>query len=812
MGPTRIFILILLAVAGGRCFSQQSNTTSSSLEALTIINENYTGRSINIGDSVLILTGNCKNSCLLFFKKREYESIKYQKVPHLTTIEKIDNQPLKIHGNIRYNFNYRSYIDTPFAQNDLMQHFVQSIFNLRILDKYPVRITLTGRSTNSPYFKNTLDVNFDFKRGLLLDNIKAGLKENLNSINSQANGILQNAASLKKGILTLPNIAEWADLDKLKENERLFSIKEQELLQMQNYTTGNTRIQELVEKREIQLQQDANPPNFIKAPPPAITFDEIKDNQSTREFLAALQKRLDAKETAAKKKIPLEAVTAKLDSVKKKILKLESELKKEAALLKKEQKKVLDSIGNIKKEIGSLATTAGLYAFMDKHHISKSSLTKGQKILLAINQFGIGRTWIDYSELTVKNISIAGFNIEMNPLPFYLAFAAGKVNYRFRDFIYKTNQTALPSQSVALVRAGLGQKEKNNIIFTFYDGKKSVLNSVSTITNNGIQHVIGYSAETRLALDVNNYIIAEFAKSSYYTNVAEQPSAKDLSKKAFNFKEKTNEAYSIKLFSHYPATDTRFTGYFKKLGEHFQSFTLYPLGINQEAWMAKLNQNIWKKRIVLDAAIRKNDFNSPIAAPSFNSKTVFKSFQASVRIPRYPFLTVGYYPSSQLSLGNNNVLSESQYNTLNAIASYSYVFKGSISMNTNALYTKFYNTGSDTGFIYFNASTYTINHNLFFHHLQLQTGISVTEQQQLHLFNLEQNLSYQVKNIIGLSAGLKWTRENYTKNLFGAKAGMNILLKNIGTIQLNYEKIYLPAYNRSLMPVDIGQVNFYREF
>jgi hypothetical protein len=42
----------------------------------------------------------------------------------------------------------------------------------------------------------------------------------------------------------------------------------------------------------------------------------------------------------------------------------------------------------------------------------------------------------DYSELTVQNIIISGINIEYNP-SYYAAFATGKIDYRFRDFLGK---------------------------------------------------------------------------------------------------------------------------------------------------------------------------------------------------------------------------------------------------------------------------------------------------------------------------------------------------------------------------------------
>jgi hypothetical protein len=508
----------------------------------------------------------------------------------------------------------------------------------------------------------------------------------------------------------------------------------------------------------------------------------------------------------------VEKVTDKMADVKSRMAKLKDSIQAVEKRLATAKKNITDTVNKIRKAISTATNPEALYTAMEKSGISKDQLTRAQRFLLSVRQVGIGRSWIDYSELTVKNISIAGFNIEMNPSRYYLAFAAGKVNYRFRDFIYNNNKNNLPNQSVALMRAGIGRKEKNNVIVTFYDGKKSVLNSTNTAAFNAVQHILGVSVEARYALDANNYLTAEIAKSSYYSNAAQQPRSSDLTAKLFNLKESSNQAYSVKLNSYYPQSNTRFTGFYKKLGENFQSFTLYPAGTNQEAWMARFNQLFWKKRLTLDAAIRKNDFVSPVAAPSFNSKNIFKSLQATLRVPKYPFVSVGYFPSSQLSLSNNNILTESQYNTLNAVVSHSYLFKQRLSMNTNLLYTKFFNSGTDTGFIYFNAASWSVNHSIFISQLQFQSGLTVTDQQQLHLVTLEQQLSWQARKTISFSAGLKWTRENHDKNLFGGTAAMSIYLKRLGNLLFHYDKTYLPGYNRTLVPVDIGQFSFYREF
>ncbi len=154
---------------------------------------------------------------------------------------------------------------------------------------------------------------------------------------------------------------------------------------------------------------------------------------------------------------------------------------------------------------------------------------------------------------------------------------------------------------------------------------------------------------------------------------------------------------------------------------------------------------------------------------------------------------------------------ENQYNTLNVIANHSYKL-AKTAMNTNMVFTKFYNNSSDTGFIYFNAESWNVNHSIFLSPFMLQSSAGLTMQKDLHLVTLEQLLSYQFKNIITLSASLKWNRLNRSETMYGGSAAMSVLVKKIGTFQFNYDKTFLPAYNRVLRPVDIGRMTFYKEF
>jgi hypothetical protein len=747
--------------------------------------------------------------------------------PIAITAEKIHNEPIvlkekpiTIHGNVTYFFNYRSYIDTPFAENNIMQHAVQTRLDIKLKEKYPFTVYLTSRGSNSAYFNNATDVSVQFQQWQLLENIKTGIRtqnENLLYNKSLSLTPAQLYQREKDGILK--EVGNFQNKDNLKEKISKASAEKQKALQenfttlyqdyktkvakleaLQAYTKGISGAQAMVEEKERKLRETANTAELIKNAQGIIEDKETKLRNDANKGTDSLQNK--ASDFLAKKlnqvttENNIDKATETIAAKQVEFEKLQKEVAAAEQALKVYQKKITDSLQHIKKLIAKITDKNSLDAYLHETEGSVAALPKFQRLLLSIKQIGIGRTWIDYSELTVKNISLSGFNIEANPSNVYFAAAAGKVNYRFRDYIVKGNYAG-SNQQVGLIRAGFGKKDKNNIILTYYAGQKALLTQTSADATT--QKISGFSLETRKKIDDHNYIIAEYARSTSPT----------LQSKILDFSNNTNEAFSIKLFSDYGTT--KVNGYYRKTGEAFQSFTLFPTNNKQDAWMLRASQSIWKKRILLDAAIRKNDFNSPIAAPNFSNTNVFKSFQITARIPKYPFVSAGYYPSSQLTLSNNNVLYENRYNTLNAIVSHSY-YLGKLSMNSNTTFTKFYNSGIDTGFIYFNASTFTFNHSMNLQKFVLQGILTFIDQVQIKQTTIEPVITYNLKNTLSVSASVKWNRINKLETFWGGTAGLNLYINKIGSLQMQYDKIYLPSYSRNLLPVDMGRLTFSREF
>ena len=113
-----------------------------------------------------------------------------------------------------------------------------------------------------------------------------------------------------------------------------------------------------------------------------------------------------------------------MDSLKREIAGLQQSAKKAA-----QQSKA--NINAIIKDIEQADNPEKLKKLMETLHIGDSVLPKGYKTLMALRSFGIGRSVVNYSELSAKNISITGLQTEYNPNAYY-ALAVGRVDYRFR--------------------------------------------------------------------------------------------------------------------------------------------------------------------------------------------------------------------------------------------------------------------------------------------------------------------------------------------------------------------------------------------
>lgn len=712
---------------------------------------------------------------------------------------------LKIHGNVLYDVSYRSNIDTPFSQHDIYQHTVQTYLDIRVKDQYPIRLYLTNRFSNSSFFQNFSNINLQFNPQQFQQQIINQVKQ----------------IALKQALAN----------HQLHELDSLLLAKKKAYAGLEQWLRSPATLQKLVEDKEKSLIQQNIKQKLVNEPTLINPFESGLNRFETSKTLLpnnplkrVLQNEVDSSvrvidsivKTTSDRQSKIDSYASKLNSFKalyennqRKLDTLKSELDKAAKNLQQSQQYATNADKSSLDAINSINNIKDLENQLHALHIPDTVLPKGYKTLLAIKSFGVGRNMLDYSELTAKNISVTGLQIEYNP-SYYLAVATGYVDYRFRDIIIQQNS---PKQYLNIIRFGKGAKEGNHIIASYYFGSRQLYNANSTLPNvvNPNYNLVGYSVEAQYKLNKTTFLVAEIAKSSqpYYTRTNIKP---NLLAEAVSFNERFNEAYAIKLHTFLPQTATAISGTFKRTGNNFQSFSVFTTGAEQTNWMVKIDQPFLKRRLMVSASLRTNDFVNPYVGNNYKSSTVFKSLQASLRLKKWPIITAGYYPSSQLIKLADGQYTENLFYTLIGTVNHTYKYHSTI-MNSALVYSRFYNKPTDTGFVYFNTTNILLSQQVFLNKLTVQFNASSSRNTDYRLYILEANGQYKIKTWLSVGAGVKYnTQPNYNVTMFGYASNATISIKQLGEIQFLVDKGFIPGANKQLVPNNIGRLSYFKIF
>jgi hypothetical protein len=672
---------------------------------------------------------------------------------------------LVVHGNVMYDFYYQSNADTPYLEKEIYQHTVQTSLEVTVRDRYPVRVAFTTMRGNSYLFRDLTGANMQYTN------------------RDFKNILMQNAQQWDAG-----QLQQWKELEELKLR---IAARLKEINRLKTWRSGPSALQQLIEERERKLYGKVN--------------DSLSVNTAVSDSLAKLTAIKGKADSISRKvKDVYDANTARLDSLQKELARWEALYRRKQQLLGARKQQLMDVLTKSRNN-KELADN------LEEMNLPDSVLPRGFRTLLAVRSVGIGRTLVDYSELTAKNISITGVQAEYNP-SYYVAFATGAVDYRFRDFVVNDNRVR---QYLNMVRVGTGMKEGNNVILSFYTGKKQVYNfntPAGGVTTEAPDYkIMGVSLEGRWQINRNNYIIGEAAKSSmpYYKRSAH---GQGLGASMASFSDHSNEAFAVTAVSFVPLTGTRFSGMLKRMGANFQSFSLYATGSAQSAWMIKADQPLFKQQLTLSGSIRQNVYTSVFENASYRSNTIFKSIQATFRRKKWPVLSLGYFPSSQLmKLSDDNYI-ENLFYTLAATASYFYQLKG-ISMNTIFSGTRFYNHQTDSGFVYFNSTNLLLNQTVFLGRFTLNGGLSSATNQDYAVYGADGNLQYRAFSWLELGGGLKYNYQTtYRLQQTGYTANAKVNIPKIGEVALMADQGFVPGVNKQLVPNRTGRLTYTKTF
>jgi hypothetical protein len=392
-----------------------------------------------------------------------------------------------------------------------------------------------------------------------------------------------------------------------------------------------------------------------------------------------------------------------------------------------------------------------------------------------------------------------------------MAFAAGTVDYRFRD--YSIND-AVKGQYLALVRYGWGKKDGNSLIFTYYTGKRQLYNVSTTTQGTDIPNynLMGFTVQGCYKVLKNTSVIAEVAKSSLPYYSLDSTRSHDMLGSALKMNLRSNEAYSLKVNSFIPASQTQITATYSRFGANFQSFSLFTTGTQQSQWAVRLDQPLLEKRLMIMASVKTNDFVNPLLSTAYSSTAVFGSLQATLRLKKWPVLSFGYFPSSQIVRLSNDQYQENLFYTMTATASESYKVKN-ITLLSLLMYTRFYNKITDTGFVYFNTSNLLVSQMAVIGRLTLQLQISLAANASYNLYTADGKADYRLFKWLSIGAGLKYNDQTvYDIKQWGYSATAGIIFRQLGQVRLIWDEGFIPGSNKELVPYNLGRITYTKTF
>ena len=436
-------------------------------------------------------------------------------------------------GRVDYTYLYRSNIDTPFIQQDVYQQQVNATAGLTIGSLLPLRVNTQIRRSNSPLFRNVTDVQVEFDMAAFQQKLYANV----------ANNLQQSAERLKDSVTGI-----------------LSNLKAIELSDIKNWFNKHFSLQKFIEANEI-LQV------------PQLSYDKtLPDSAATKKsdsIKTAAAVYIQLYDGAIKKVAHAQSVSDSLKAVYGKSLQLVAKVKALAQ----------GKISNW-NEYRALANTP---AIKEK---GMELLPRKYRWLLGMRRLSLGRSPVNYSELTAKNISLNGINLEYNSW-YYAAFSAGLIDFRFRDFVL--NNPGKPRQYFYMARLGIGRLEKNYFIVSLFSGRKQVFAS-GLVNNLYAVNTTGISTEAKWQINGNSYLKAEIAQS-----IAPDFSTLPVKNNKFSLSGKNDKALAASAHIVVPKLQTRLDLYYRFTGANFQSFSSFRNNSSVKAWGIKAEQAFFKK-------------------------------------------------------------------------------------------------------------------------------------------------------------------------------------------------------------------------
>lgn len=643
-------------------------------------------------------------------------------------------------GYLNYNWNYRSGVDSSVSWNNVSQHLVSIGFRAVFAQTLPVMITYVERQSNSVYFKDFRDIRID--------------------VDVQRYRQLRQVKALR----SLTGYTEKLQDPLLPHAMNAADIKSN---QFKDLVNDPGVVQKLIRSRETLVRKDFPDTSAIyrdsvvaKAKQFIAFYDTLQMNQKKYEHLA--------------------------DSLKEAYQYSQKRIRRANQLLK-----------------GKSLSTAGLDELTALYGKNDPGIKELREANSGLRSLAVGRTLPDYSSLTVQNVNVNGISVEYGRNNFYMAAAAGIVDFRIRDFFYR--QQKPPRQYLYTARAGYGTKEKDIIILTYFRGRKQLFGGSFS---NKAADIQGVSVAGQFFIYKGIKLHGELAQSGipYVTD----PNSITPSKPAIRLNDHSQRAYSIGINAYIPETQSTAEGYYRHTGLNYQSFNSFQYNAAANSWALGFTQSLWKRQLTIRANFRKNDFVNPLVLQRYNANTVYKNLTVTFSKIKWPTVSVGYLPASQYTAVGNQVY-ENHYQSFTVTLHHQYKI-GLAKGSSLVLYSRFYNDSRDTGLIYYNSSNIFWGQEFQFTLYSATLNISRMKNGDHDLIVMEEGVSTNLFRKINAGFAIKINNLNKLITKVGFNANTRINLKNIGELNVWMEQSYLPSSQKDLFRYESYNIGLTRYF
>lgn len=418
-----------------------------------------------------------------------------------------------------------------------------------------------------------------------------------------------------------------------------------------------------------------------------------------------------------------------------------------------------------------------------------------------LRSMALGRTLPHFSSLTLQHVNVNGLNLEYARNNVYAAVAAGIVDFRVRDFLY--NRQKPVRQYVYAARIGYGTREKDNIILTYFRGRKQLFGSTLQSPAADIQ---GVSLAGQFFIIKGVRVYGEIAQSG----VPYATSGGNTAKSSIRLHDHSQRAYELGFFSYLPRTQTTAEGHYRHTGLNYQSFNNFQFNATTNSWAFSLTQLFWKRQLSLQAAFRKNDFVNPLVLQRYNTNTVYKNMVLTLRKSKWPVLSLGYLPASQYTAVGNLVY-ENHYQSFTGTISHQYGL-GIARASSLVTFSRFFNDSRDSGLVYYNSTNIFWTQTFQFRLFTATLGVSGMKNGEYNLIVMEEGVSALLFKQVHAGFAVKINNLNRVVNKVGFNATTRVSLKTWGELNMWMEQSYLPSMQNDLFKYESYNIGWTKYF